>query len=106
MITLKEFIGKICVPRAAPYLLVCGDVVVFDRAAQVAYIPTSTHKGAKMNPMGDFRTKFGHGLLWSHHVEVDCTSDDMRRAVSVFEAVPQSRTHEYEVYRLSVVPRG
>lgn len=101
MITLKEFTKKICEPRAAPYLLICDDVVVFDRAAQVAYIPVTTHAGAKLNPMGDFRTKFGHGLLWSRHIEVDCSSDDMRRAVGIFEAIPQAKTHEYAVYRLS-----
>ena len=106
MITLTAFIEKICSPKAAPYLLVCGDVVVFDRVSQIAYIPASTHEGARLNPMGDFRTKLGHGLLWSRHIEVDCTSNDMRSAVSIFEAVPQLRTHEYEVFRLSTVPRG
>ena len=103
MIRLSEFIERALVPESELYAMLCGEIVVFDRTNQIVYIPISTHAGAVLNPLGDFRTMLGHGLLWSRHVEVDCSSLEMMSVVAGYaDELPYASTHEYEIYRLKV----
>jgi len=100
MITLKDFSERIKAPAAEPFLLICGEAIVFDRAAQITYVPITTYGNAAMNPMTDFRTTLGHGLLWSQHVEVDCSSAELCEALSDMRAEQTAGTPAYAVYKL------
>ena len=107
MIGLNEFISRIVEPRAELYAMLCGELVVFDRTEQVVYIPISSYGNALMNPLGDFRTMIGHGLLWSRHVEVDCSSAELMEVIRGFaENEPFMATHEYEIYKLDTSRRS
>ena len=101
MIKLNEFISRIDAPGAEGYAMICGEIVVFDRTEQVVYIPITTYGNARLNPMGDFRTIIGNGLLWSRHIEVDCSSAEMANAVREYVAEPYIATCEYEIYKLN-----
>ncbi len=74
------------------YLMVCGESVVFDRNEGLVYVPFSNYDSAVMNPLADFKTHIGHGLLWSRHIELDCSSCAMLSALEAAgfscEAVP------------------
>ncbi|MDR0862753.1 MAG: hypothetical protein LBN30_08295 [Oscillospiraceae bacterium] len=80
-ITLAEFVNAVAYHGAELYLMECEEAIVFDRTAQIVYIPVTTHQTAALNPMGDFKTRLGHGLLWSRHVEINCNSEQLRGAV-------------------------
>ncbi|MDR0904702.1 MAG: hypothetical protein LBN00_00780 [Oscillospiraceae bacterium] len=107
MITLQEFIKKITGPGAAPLLMTCVETVVFERAEQVLYVPVMTHETAAMNPMGDFRTRLGHALLWCRHIEVDCSSAEMRGIIrdAKFTAEEITSCDKYVVYALTQAER-
>ena len=60
-----------------PLLIVSGEAVVYDRAAATVYIPESQYHSSAMNLIGDFKTHLGHELLWSRHVDMDCSSAEL-----------------------------
>jgi hypothetical protein len=103
MITLREFSERLTAPGAAPLLMTCVESVVFERAGQVLYVPITTHGTAAMNPMGDFRTRLGHALLWCRHIEVDCSSAELCEAVkdADFTASEITSCDKYVIYALT-----
>ncbi len=99
-ITIAEFMNRITSTEAEIYILVCTDVIVYDRVSRIVYIPEVTHRNTNLNPMGDFRTPLGHELLWSRHVEIDCSSQELADAfisagydIKLFES-----TKDYIIY--------
>jgi hypothetical protein len=103
MISLEEFFREISAHSTDLLLMTCTETIVFDRAAQVVYVPIVTHKSAKLNPMVDFRTMLGHRLLWSRQIEVDCNSEEMRGVIdaAAFAADEIVSNNQYNIYALN-----
>ncbi|NMA38018.1 MAG: hypothetical protein GX942_06895 [Papillibacter sp.] len=80
-ISIKEFIERIDKSKTDLFLLPCSDIIVYDNNTKIVYIPVTTHNSTRLNPMVDFRYHVGHMLLWSQHAEVDCSSDELQRAL-------------------------
>jgi hypothetical protein len=93
---------RIAAPDAMLYLLECYDVVVYDRTAQVLYLPGATHEGTRMNPMGDYATMLGQELGWHRHVEVRTTTLELKAALSAAGYVNRTERleREFAIYRL------
>lgn len=105
-ISIAEFLERIATSASDLYLLVCGDIVVYDGISQIVYIPEATHRSARLNPLGDFRTPLGHHLLWCRHIEIECTSDALNIALhgAGYQITPHQVTNEYSIYALSKQP--
>ncbi|SHH55909.1 hypothetical protein SAMN02745823_00288 [Sporobacter termitidis DSM 10068] len=102
-ISLDEFLDRILSPNSDLYLMVCGEVIVYDNGAKTVYSPITTHHNASLNPLVDFRTHIGHSLLWSRHVEIQCTSEELRNALYTagYEIAPLQSSEAYARYALS-----
>lgn len=100
LIPISEFMNRITNTESDIFIMVCTDVIVYDRISRVVYIPEITHHSTSLNPMGDFRTPLGHELLWSQHVEIDCTSQELADAfiTAGYDIKPFESTKDYVIY--------
>jgi hypothetical protein len=66
-------------------------------------MPTSTYDNNKIKPMGDLRTHIGHGLLWSRHIEVECSTLQMEEALAAegYQLSYREGTPDYSVYAMA-----
>jgi hypothetical protein len=102
-ITLTEFLDRISASEAELYLMICSEIIVYDAVAKTVYIPESTHRNADLNPMGDFKTYLGHGLLWSQHIELQCTSAELSAALGAegYNPTPYQANEKFQIYTIA-----
>jgi hypothetical protein len=102
-ISIKEMLDRIRTPGAELYVLSCTELLVFDRTIGVLYIPEATHGNSNLNPIGDLRTYIGHGLLWSHHTEIEGSSADLYKALisDGYEAAPYYTHPKYRIFSMA-----
>jgi hypothetical protein len=107
-ITIEDFLKRIEISQSELYLLPCYELVVYDNNTKIVYLPAATHNNTRLNPMADFRYHVGHMLLWSQHVELECTSDEMQRALleNGYEVTPYQEEKGYILYSLYKTPRA
>jgi hypothetical protein len=102
-ITIKEFLDMV---KTSPdlFLLITSEIVVYDRASKIAFIPEATHYNNKLRPISDLRTHIGHSLLWSQHIEIDCTSDELGDALCAegYKLAPYEEKWDYKVFRMGL----
>jgi hypothetical protein len=101
-ISLTEFLSRISDPKSDLYLLVCTEVIVYDHNTKNVYVPVTTHGNNNMHPMVDFKTYLGHGLLWSRHTELDCTSQELNEALAGNQYViaPYQGNDSFKIYTM------
>lgn len=101
-ISIAEFLDRVTESASELYGMVCTDIIVYDGINRIVYIPDVTHHNTNMNPMGDFRTHLGHALLWSQHVEINCSSEILGNALvsAGYQGILYEKTKDYAIYKL------
>lgn len=102
-ISIANFLERVSKPNSELYLMICGEAIVYDSSSRIVYIPISTHSNTSLNPMGDFRTYMGHFLLWSQHVEIQGSSQELIDALhnKGYKVTLYKLENQFQIYSMN-----